>query len=124
MTTVMTQAPARLAIDGGSPVRTRPWPVWPDNTEVEWNDSVGPALREVYLSRTEGLPSPKAEEFGAAMAEYCGARHGLMMPHGTDAIAACISGALDLDGFGPGGEVILPNYTFVASASAPLDVRC
>jgi dTDP-4-amino-4,6-dideoxygalactose transaminase len=58
------------------------------------------------------------------MADYCGAAHGLMMPHGTDAIAAALSGALDLDGFGDGGEVILPNYTFVASASAPLHVRC
>jgi dTDP-4-amino-4,6-dideoxygalactose transaminase len=111
-------------MDGGTPVRTRPWPSWPDNTEEEWRSTVEPALREVYLSRTEALPNPKAAAFGDAFAEYCGTRHGLMMPHGTDSIAAALSGALDLDGFGDGGEVILPNYTFVATASAALDVRC
>ena len=46
------------------------------------------------------------------------------MPHGTDAISAALAGALDLDGIGEGGEVIIPNYTFIATASAPISVRC
>jgi dTDP-4-amino-4,6-dideoxygalactose transaminase len=47
-----------------------------------------------------------------------------MMPHGTDAVSAALIGALDLDGLGDGGEVIMPNYTFIATASAALSVRC
>jgi dTDP-4-amino-4,6-dideoxygalactose transaminase len=47
-----------------------------------------------------------------------------MLPHGTDSIAAAVSAALDLDGFIDGGEVIIPNYTFIATASAPLSLRC
>jgi dTDP-4-amino-4,6-dideoxygalactose transaminase len=124
MAVTLTSSAEKLALDGGTPVRTRPWPAWPDNTEAEWKETVEPALREVYLSGQEALPNTKAEEFGAAFAGYCGAKHGLMMPHGTDALAAALSGALDLDGFRDGGNVLVPNYTFVATASAALDVRC
>ena len=43
---------------------------------------------------------------------------------GTDSISAALAAALDLDGFSDGGEVIVPNYTFVATASAVLERRC
>ena len=117
----------RLAVNGGTPVRDRvrnPWPSWPANTETEWDREVGPALREVYLERTEGLPSGRSDRFASEFAAYCGAGYGLMMPHGTDAISASIAGALDLDGLREGGEIIIPNYTFIATASAVLSVRC
>ena len=117
----------RLAVNGGTPVRdrlTKPWPSWPVNTESEWKREIEPALREVYLEKTEGLPANRSDRFGNAFAAYCGARYGLMMPHGTDAISASIAGALDLDGLREGGEIIIPNYTFIATASAALSVRC
>ncbi|MDA1193134.1 MAG: DegT/DnrJ/EryC1/StrS family aminotransferase, partial [Candidatus Poribacteria bacterium] len=65
----------------------------------------------------------QAKRFGASFAEYCGAEHGVMMPHGTDSIMAALTGVLDLDGFEDAGEVIMPNYTFIATASAALDRR-
>ncbi len=117
----------RLAVNGGTPVRdrlTKPWPSWPVNTESEWKREIEPSLREVYLEKTEGLPANRSDRFGNAFAAYCGARYGLMMPHGTDAISASIAGALDLDGLREGGEIIIPNYTFIATASAALSVRC
>ena len=117
----------RLAVNGGVPVRdqkVQPWPVWPDNTQAEWDREVGPALREVYLDRVEGLPEPRGKDFGRAMAEYCGAQYGVLMPHGTNAIAAVVAGVLDIDGLSDGGEIIIPNYTFIATASAPLFVGC
>ncbi len=117
----------KLAINGGTPVRDRtenPWTSWPQATEEEWENVVEPALKEVFLSQTEGLPGPKAKEFGEKFAAYCGGKYGITMPHGTDSIAAALSGALDLDGFGDSGEVIIPNYTFIATASAPLDRKC
>ena len=118
---------SRLAVNGGTPVRNRrenPWPAWPANTEAEWEREIEPALREVYLEKIEGLPASRSDRFGEAFADYCGAGYGLMMPHGTDAISASIAGALDLDGLRDGGEIIIPNYTFIATASAALSVRC
>ena len=116
-----------LAIDGGVPVRdteASPWPTWPDNTEREWEKEIAPILKEVYLDQTEGLPAPVGHRFGQAFAAYCDAAYGVMMPSGTTSIAAGLSAALDLDGLVDGGEVIIPNYTFIATASAPLSVRC
>ena len=116
-----------LAIDGGVPVRdteASPWPTWPDNTEREWEEEIAPILKEVYLGQTEGLPAPVGHRFGQAFAAYCDAAYGVMMPSGTTSIAAGLSAALDLDGMVDGGEVIIPNYTFIATASAPLSVRC
>ena len=116
-----------LAIDGGTPVRNtekQSWPSWPNNSEADWEAEIEPALRDVYLSRSEGLPATQCESFGSAFAAYCDGRYGVIMPHGTDAISAALAGALDLDGIGEGGEVIIPNYTFIATASAPISVRC
>lgn len=117
----------RLALNGGQPTRNendRPWPQWPIRSMEEWTQRIEPALREVYLSGVEGLPEPRSEAFGHRLAEFCGAKYGRMLVHGTDAIAAALAAALDLDAWGPGGEVILPNYTFIASASAAIDRRC
>lgn len=116
-----------LALNGGAPlrdIRSRPWPVWPVVSPELWDRAVGPALREVFLSATEGLPGPVAKRFGTEFAAYCGTRHGVMLPHGTDALSAALAAVLDLDGWREGGEVIIPNYTFIATASAVIDRRC
>jgi dTDP-4-amino-4,6-dideoxygalactose transaminase len=117
----------QLATDGGTSVRDtkqKPWPDWPASTEKEWDEEIGPMLKEVYLNKSEGLPAPMGARFGQAFAAYCDAAFGMMMPSGTTAIAAGISAALDLDGMVDGGEIIIPNYTFIATASAPLSIRC
>lgn len=117
----------QLALEGGTPIRDaekKPWPVWPVNTEKEWDDEIAPLLKDVYLSKNEGLPAPMGAKFGQAFAAYCDTAYGVMMPSGTTAIAAGVAAALDLDGLTDAGEIIIPNYTFIASASAPLSVRC
>lgn len=117
----------RLAIEGGKPVRDvhrKPWPNWPIVSEAEWRERLEPELRKVYLSQTEGLPGPKAKTFAARFAKLCGARHARMLVHGTDAIGAALVATLELDAWGDAGEVILPNYTFIATASAAIDRRC
>ncbi len=117
----------QLAVDGGTPVRdvkAKPWPQWPASTAEDWSDRVGPAFRDVYLSHVEGLPGPQARAFAGKFAAYCETSHARLVVHGTDAIAAALSATLDLDAWGDGGEVILPNYTFIATASATLDRRC
>ena len=122
----MTIETERLAIDGGKPLRDqreKPWPAWPRTSEEEWRARVEPELRKVYLSGVEGLPGPVAQEFATKFAAYSHAACARIVPHGTDALAAALAGALDLDGWGDAGELILPNYTFIATASAALDRR-
>ena len=117
----------KLAISGGTPVRntqTHPWSPWPINTIEDWESKVEPLLRDVYLSGNEGLGGTMIPRFCEQYAEYTGTNYAIFMPHGTDSISAALSSALDLDGFSDGGEVIVPNYTFVATASAVLDRRC
>ena len=59
---------------------------------------------------------PKVAEFEKAVAAYCGAKHGI-------ATTSCTTGlhlALAAAGVGPGDEVIVPSFTFIASANAIL----
>ena len=112
------------AVSGGIPVRhNKAWPSWPIVTEKEWESDIEPKMREVYLSRNEGLSGLKATEFSQRYAKYTGTAYATFMPHGTDSISAALAGALHLDGLEEGGEVIVPNYTFVSTARAALDLR-
>src|SRR2546423_1146918 len=59
---------------------------------------------------------PKVAEFEKAVASYVGAKHGI-------ATTSCTTGlhlALATAGIGPGDEVIVPSFTFIASANAIL----
>jgi perosamine synthetase len=59
---------------------------------------------------------PKVAEFEKAVASYVGAKHGI-------ATTSCTTGlhlALATIGVGPGDEVIVPSFTFIASANAIL----
>src|SRR5439155_9897305 len=46
-----------------------------------------------------------------------------LLPHGTDALRIGLAAVLDHDGLDYGGEVIVPNFSFIASAAAALDRR-
>lgn len=111
---------SKLAADGGTPVhdsRLRPWPRWPESTEAKWKEQER-GLREVYLSATEGLPGPRARRFADAYCKYLGAAHGLLTTSGTSALKLSLAAVTDTDGLGYNGECIVPNYTFIASATA------
>ena len=119
--------PNQLAVSGGTPVRntqTHPWPSWPIRTSDEWESKIEPLLHDVYMSGNEGSGGTMIPRFCEQYAQYSGTNYALFMPHGTDSISAALAGALDLDGFSDGGEVIVPNYTFVATASAVLERNC
>jgi dTDP-4-amino-4,6-dideoxygalactose transaminase len=116
---------APLAMHGGTPVRNlrfRPWPR-SQNTVGQWLTSVGPEFRRIFLSGIEGLPQTRQKEFAAAWARYCGCKHGLFLSHGTDALRIALAALFDHDGLEYGGEVIVPNLSFIASATAALDRR-
>jgi dTDP-4-amino-4,6-dideoxygalactose transaminase len=103
-----------LAIDGGTPVRQRPWPAWPvhDDREIE-------ALRRVVESGNwGGFPSPNvnAKELAEAFAAHQTAQFGICTSSGTTAIEVALKAA----GVRRGDEVIMPALTFVATAAAAL----
>lgn len=109
----------RLAILGGSPVRTRAWPKWPRaDAETER------ALRDVLHSGRWALSGPYVGEtsqerrFAAAFAEYHGVPYCTPTTSGTASLTLALL-ALEV---GPGDEVLVPGLTWVACASAVLAI--
>lgn len=101
-----------LALLGGSKSKKKPFPLWPYFDESERR-----ALNEVLESRVWWrTPGTKTLEFEQAFARYHGARHGIAVTNGTAALEVTMAGL----GIGAGDEVILPDFTFVATASAVL----
>src|SRR2546421_9672684 len=101
-----------LAILGGPKAKRKPFPLWPhyDNHEVQ-------ALKEVLESRVWWrTPGTKTLEFEQAFAQFHGARHGIAVTNGTAALEVTTEAL----GITAGDEVIVPNFTFVATASAAL----
>ena len=128
---VLPQLPGRpgrltgkLAKEGGLPVRDtryRPWPVYPQSSLVDWTTKLAPSFLKIFLTGVEGLPQPLATRFASEWASYCGAHYSLLLPHGTDALRVAIAAAIDHDGIDYGGEIIVPNLSFIASATTVLD---
>jgi len=103
---------SELALLGGNKAKQKPFPVWP-----QYDDKERHALQEVLESRVWWrTPGTKTLEFEKAFAKYHGARHGIAVTNGTAAIEVAMAGL----GIGQGDEVIVPNFTFVATASAVL----
>ena len=113
-----------LAKEGGLPVRDtryRPWPVYPSSSLMEWTTKVAPQFLRIFLTGVEGLPQPLANRCAEEWARYCGANYSLLVPHGTDALRLAIASATNHDGIEYGGEIIVPNLSFIASATTALD---
>ena len=105
---------AELAIAGGTPVRTEPYPDWPRGDD----EDVAAVERVVRSGRWGGFPEPgpHAAAFEERFAAYQGARHGVLMANGTVTMEV----ALKALGIGWGDEVIVPALTFSATAYAPI----
>ena len=104
--------PSTLAILGGRPLRTRPFPTWP-----VFDDRERAQLEDVLTSSSwGGYPSPnrKATEFATAFAGYQGARFAIPTTSGTSALEV----ALKALGVSAGDEVIVPAITFAATPYA------
>jgi dTDP-4-amino-4,6-dideoxygalactose transaminase len=101
-----------LALLGGEKAKNKPFPTWPHYDEAEEG-----ALKQVLESRIWWrTPGTKTLEFEQAFARFHGARHGIAVTNGTAALEVTMAGL----GIGTGDEVILPDFTFVATASAVL----
>ena len=103
---------ASLAVLGGRPVRSKPFPKWPVIDGSDEKAVLG-VLRSGAWGRHRGT---KVAEFETAWAAFVGAPWSLATGNGTHALEI----GLRALGVGGGDEVILPSYTFVATASAVL----
>ena len=99
----------RLALEGGTPVRTIPLPLWPNFAEDEI-EAVATVLRSGKVNAWTGERTEKFErEFAALM----GVKHAVAVANGTIALEH----AMRALGIGPGDEVVVPSKTFIATAS-------
>jgi dTDP-4-amino-4,6-dideoxygalactose transaminase len=109
----------KLAIEGGTPAKRRPDPpMYPGGMEIDEAEeqAVLDVLRTKRLFRFYGPndgPS-KADQLEQAFAAHMGTRHALAVTSGTAALICALMGI----GVGPGDEVIVPAYTWIASALA------
>ena len=100
-----------LALFGGPPVRQKPFASWPIFERAEEQ-----SLMEVLRSGSWGGYNKKVEEFEAAFAAMHRVSHAVSCANGTVALEV----ALHAIGIQCGDEVIVPPFTFVATATSVL----
>ncbi len=98
-----------LAINGGEKTHTGGWPQWPPDDPGFLEN-----LKQVLDSGVWGVRGEWTEKAQDMMADYHDAEFGAGCTSGTSALEV----ALRAIGVGPGDEVIVPPYTFVATASS------
>jgi dTDP-4-amino-4,6-dideoxygalactose transaminase len=107
-------APA-LALFGGRPIRTRPFTQWP----VFGRSEETRLLRTLRSGRWGRLDGGEVARFEQRFAAMHGCRHGLAVVNGTVALRlALLAGGLEA-----GTEVVVPPYTFYATASAVVEAN-
>ena len=98
-----------LAIFGGEPIRKEPFPAWPRITE-----EMKRSLIHTFEEEEWGVGSKTITLFNEQFATMQDAKYCLSIHSGTSAIWICLKAA----GIEAGDEVILPSYTFIATATA------
>ena len=102
---------SKLAIHGGDPVRTKQFPEWPRPTSE---------LKDAIISTLEnegwGVGSKAISRFEESFADFHDAKLCISTSSGTTALWVALKAA----GVKAGDEVIVPPYTFIATASAVL----
>jgi dTDP-4-amino-4,6-dideoxygalactose transaminase len=104
-----------LALFGGTPVRTRPFTGWPIFGEAE----EARLLRTLRNGRWGKLQGEEVAAFERRFADLHGCRHAVAVVNGTVALRIALLAA----GIGAEEEVIVPPYTFVATASAVIEAN-
>ena len=105
---------SELAILGGKKSRTEAYPEWP-----VWDERDVQAVTDVVRSGRWGgfpYPGPKTAELAKKFSELQGGGYAVPMINGTVTMEVALRAA----GIGWGDEVIVPAYTFQATASAPM----
>lgn len=110
-----------LAIEGGTPIRTRPFPTY-NTIGAEEKQAVLAVLDSGVLSQFVGVwgpdffGGPEVQGLEQEWATYFGTRYAVSVNSATSGLYAAVGAA----GVGPGDEVIVSPYTMSASATAAL----
>jgi len=99
-----------LALFGGEKVTEEQFPMWPQFSEKTFTDILEP----LRTGRVNYWTGPKGMEFEKKWASWIGSKYAVSCTNGTAALHIAISGL----GIGPGDEVIVPSYSFIASSFA------
>lgn len=102
--------PNALAMRGGTPVRSQPYPTWPQTSEID-EQYILKSLRNHRWCTFDGEFVPKFEK---AWGEKVGAGGCVITPCGTHALQM----AMELLDIGPGDEVLVSPFTYIATIDA------
>ena len=102
----------QLAIHGGLPSCDDSWPKWPFHDQTEEQ-----AILQVLRSGKWWF-GERVQQFEQEFAEFQGAKHAVTCTNGTTAIEMALRGL----GVVEGDEVIVPCYSFIATASAVVTI--
>jgi dTDP-4-amino-4,6-dideoxygalactose transaminase len=98
----------QLAVDGGPKAVTNKLAGWP-----QFDEKAISAVQEVLGSgKVNYWTGPKGMEFERKFAAWQGSKYAISASSGTAALHIALSAL----GIGPGDEVIVPSYTFIASS--------
>ena len=110
-----------LAIHGGSPTRTKPFPDYVTIGQEE-KDAVAQVLDSTVLSKFLGdwspdfFGGPRVQKVEREWEKYFGVQYAITVNSATSGLNAAIGAA----GIGPGDEVIVSPYTMSASAACAM----
>ena len=98
----------KLAINGGPKAVEGPLPGWPafDDTTIK------AAMEPLRTGKVNYWTGPKGMEFEETFAKWQGSKFAISTGSGTSALHTALAAL----GIGPGDEVIVPSYTFIASS--------
>jgi perosamine synthetase len=84
--------------------------------KMDWDETDIKAVNDVIRSGMNWAAGPVIAEFEKKIADYIGTKYAATVNSGTSALHAVLAAY----GIGPGDEVIVPAFTFIATANAPL----
>jgi len=100
----------QLAVDGGKPVCSEQFPPWPLFTD----EIIQAAMEPLRSGKVNYWTGELGMRFELEFAKWNGAKFGISTSNGTSALHVALAGL----GIGPGDEVIVPSYTFIATSFA------
>src|SRR5512146_2215621 len=98
----------KLAIEGGPKVWNKPAPQWP-SFDMGVLEDIRDILEKGQVNYWTG---PRGQEFERKFAEWNGSAQGISTSNGTSALHTAVAAL----GIGPGDEVIVTSYSFIASS--------
>jgi dTDP-4-amino-4,6-dideoxygalactose transaminase len=115
----MTLSSEKLAIHGGDTLYEGEWPSYFHGSEEFGEEEKTAVLRvldkkRVFRYLAKGIEDSEASGLEAGYRKLLGRKHALAVNSGTAALIAGLVGV----GVGPGDEVIVPAYTYIATAAA------